>query len=172
MANFDPYENRPVPSSLEAILEELYQGEVGGEAFFCVLLSRFKQPDQQYKLGTLLQLETELKARLRPIAFAHGVDLVERDESRREIGKFAQDALDGETWEEVIASFAELMKAFVARFQALAASLPAKHAELGKVILEHETSIGEFAMLEAAGETSRSIERVAKQIIHPLPPPG
>lgn len=171
MASFDPFENRPLPTSFEGILEELYQGEVGGEAFFCALLSRFAEPDQQYKLGTLLQLETELKAKLRPLAFAHGVDLVERDEPKAQVRAFA-DALQGDTWQDLMAGFAELMKAFVARFHEIASALPPEQAELAKAIVEHETSIAEFATLEAAGETSRSIERVAKQLIHPLPPPA
>jgi len=163
--------DQPAPASFEEILEELYQGEIGGEAFFCALLERFKEPDQQYKLGSLLQLETEFKARIRPIAFAHGIDLVEKDESRREVVAFA-DSLTGETWEEVISQFAELMKGFVARFEVLGASVPSAHSDLGKAIVEHETSIGEFAALEASGETHRSIDRVAKQLAHPLPRPN
>jgi hypothetical protein len=43
-----------------AILDEVDQGEVIGEAFFSAMLARFKTPDQQHKLASLLQLETEL----------------------------------------------------------------------------------------------------------------
>jgi hypothetical protein len=81
--------DRPPPASFDETLEELYQGEIRGEAFFCALLEPFKEPDQQFKLGSLLQLETEFKARIRPIAFAHGIDLVEKDESRRAVVEFA-----------------------------------------------------------------------------------
>ena len=167
--NFGP--DQSAPATFEETLEELYQGEIGGEAFFCALLARFKEPDQQYKLGSLLQLETEFKAKIRPIAFAHGIDLVEKDESRREVAAFA-DSLTGESWEEVISQFAELMKGFVARFEVLGASVPSTYSEFGKAIVEHETSIGEFAALEASGETHRSIDRVAKQLAYPLARPG
>jgi hypothetical protein len=163
--------DRPAPGSFEETLEELYQGEVGGEAFFCALLGRFKEPDQQYKLASLLQLETEFKARIRPIAFAHGIDLVERDESRREVVQFA-DSLSGASWEQAMSQFAALMKGFVARFEVLSASVPSAYADFAKAIVEHETSIGEFAALEASGETGRSLDRVAKQLVNPLPRPG
>jgi hypothetical protein len=163
-------QDRPAPVSFEEILHEVYHGEVGGEAFFSALLARFPEPDQQYKLGSLLQLETEFKARVRPLAVCYGVDIVERDESRKEVLQFA-DALEGETWHEVMSSFAELMPGFVERFEALGSSVPPEHAEFGQAIIEHETSIGEFAALEAAGETDRSIDRVEKQLIYPLPKP-
>lgn len=160
-------EDRPVPSSVEGMIEEMYQGEAGGEAFFCGLLSRFTEPDQQYKLGSLLQLETEFKARLRPIAFAHGINLAEDDGVRQEIAGLL-DTLEGDSWQEVMGGFARLMPMFVRRFEQISEALPAEYAELGRIAMEHETSIAEFADLEVAGETNRSIDRVAKQLIHPL----
>jgi len=35
--------DRPAPGSFEETLEELYQGEVGGEAFFCALLESLER---------------------------------------------------------------------------------------------------------------------------------
>ena len=64
-------------------LSEEYQGEVIGEVFFGGLLERFDSPEHRYKLATLLQLETETKARLRPAALELGVELAEFDESRK-----------------------------------------------------------------------------------------
>jgi len=160
-------DDRPLPSSVEGIIEEMYQGEAGGEAFFCALLSRFTEPDQQYKLGSLLQLETEFKARLRPIAFAHGINLAESDDVRQDIAGML-DTLQADTWVEFVKSFAGLMPMFVRRFEQACAALPEEHAELGRIAMEHETSIAEFADLESAGETGRSIDRVVKQLIYPL----
>ena len=154
----------------EAILDEVYQGEVIGEAFFNTLLPRFKSPEQQYKLGSLLQLETELKAKVRPIAIAHGVDPVEREESRQKGQEFA-DSLEGETWEEVMASFAAMMPTFVARYEELGAAVPSDYKEFGIFLVAHEKSIGDFVKLEAAGETSNSIKDVVEQLIYPLPSP-
>ncbi len=156
--------------SFEAILDEVYQGEVIGEAFFNTLLLRFKSPEQQYKLGSLLQLETEFKAKVRPIAMAHGLDPVEREESRQKGQDFA-DSLDGETWEEVMASFAAMMPALVARYEDFGAAVPSDYKEFGAILAAHEKSVGDFVKLEAAGETSNSIKDVVEQLIYPLPSP-
>ena len=156
--------------SFEAILDEVYQGEVIGEAFFNTLLPRFKSPEQQYKLGSLLQLETEFKAKVRPIAIAHGLDPVEREESRQKGQGFA-DSLEGETWEEVMASFAGLMTTFVTRYKEMGAAVPSDYKEFGVHLAAHEKSIGDFVKLEAAGETINSIDDVVKQLNHPLPSP-
>lgn len=170
MSDLEFVEERPSPTSFAEILEEIYQGEAGGEAFFCEMLARFKEPDQQYKLGSLLQLETELKARVRPLAFQHGAELVEREDSKREIAELARQ-FDGQTWQEFIQRFAEMMPTFVERFRELGAAIPADYAELAQAIVEHEESIEEFARLEAAGADKRSIDRVVKQLIYPLPRP-
>ena len=71
-------------------LSEEYQGEVIGEVFFGGLLERFDSPEHRYKLATLLQLETETKARLRPAALELGVELAEFDESRKLASWFYQ----------------------------------------------------------------------------------
>ncbi len=56
-----------------ACINELYQSEVLGEAAFLALIKVAKNPREKYHFGTLLQLETETKARLRPFLFAHGL---------------------------------------------------------------------------------------------------
>ncbi len=165
-ASFEAVENM----SFEAILDEVYQGEVSGEAFFNTLLSRFNTAEQQYKLASLLQLETEFKAKVRPIAIAHGLDPVERDESRQKGAVFA-DSLEGETWEEIMTSFAGLMTTFVARYKEMGASVPSNYKKFGIDLAAHEESIGDFVKLEVAGETNCSIDEVVKQLINPLPSP-
>jgi hypothetical protein len=72
-------------------LSELYQGEVIGEVILNCLLVQFRSPRQQYLLGSVLQLETETKARLRPTAAILGIDLVESEESRK-MGTFHESA--------------------------------------------------------------------------------
>ena len=56
---------------------ELYQGEVMGEVVFYELLRTAEDDNQRYKLATMLQLESETKARLRPWLFHHRLDLSE-----------------------------------------------------------------------------------------------
>jgi hypothetical protein len=62
---------------------ELYQGEVLGEVLFDHMLSYFEEPDKQYKISVMLQLETETKARLRPAMMLLGLDLSGQSESRK-----------------------------------------------------------------------------------------
>ena len=170
MSDIEFVTERPAPSSFAEILEEIYQGEAGGEAFFCEMLARFKEPEHQYKLGSLLQLETELKAKIRPLAFTHGVEIVEDQDSRRQIAELAIQ-FDGQSWDQFIQGFAQMMPKFVDRFRILGAAMPADQADLAAAIVEHEESIEEFAKLEAAGSKDRSIDRVVRQLIHPLPTP-
>ncbi len=167
MSDLEFVGNRPSPTSFAEILEEIYQGEAGGEAFFCEVLARYTEPDQQYKLGSLLQLETELKAKIRPLAFQHGVEIVENQESKQQIAGLAAQ-FDGKTWNDFIHGFAQMMPTFVDRFRLLAAAMPADQEKLAAAIVEHEESIEEFARLEAAGSIEHSIDRVVKQLLYPL----
>ena len=96
--------------------------------------------------------------------------MVEREESRQK-GRDFVESLDGETWEEVMASFAEVMKPIVARYHEMGASVPEKYRALGDAIGVHEQSIGDFAMKEAAGEVDTSIADVVAQLIYPMPEP-
>jgi hypothetical protein len=48
-----------------------------GEAAFLALMRAAKNERERYHFGTLLQLETETKARLRPFLVRHGLDLDE-----------------------------------------------------------------------------------------------
>jgi hypothetical protein len=52
-----------------ACIRDLYESEIFGEAVFLALVEIARDPREKYQLGTLLQLETETKARLRPFLF-------------------------------------------------------------------------------------------------------
>ena len=58
-------------------IRELYESEVAGEAFALELLAVARNERDAYQFGTLLQLETETKARLRPLLCKYGVSLAE-----------------------------------------------------------------------------------------------
>ena len=69
-------------------VRELYQGEILGEGVFNGLLKTAENDEQRYKrykLGTMLQLETETKTRLRPLAFRYGLELAEDPAVRAEV---------------------------------------------------------------------------------------
>lgn len=152
-------------------LAELYQGEVAGEAFYCTLLRQFRAPYQQYLLGSLLQLETETKARLRPIVFEHGIDLVEIDDCRRE-GEELVSGTEHMGWIEASKNLAKLIESFVPRFRAIAGAAPPEWKALADSMVEHEILIQTATELAASGEDKRAVELVASQLVFPLPEPS
>ena len=52
-----------------ACTRELYESEIVGESLFLALVQEAKTPRDRYHFGTLLQLESETKARLRPLLY-------------------------------------------------------------------------------------------------------
>ena len=149
-------------------LSELYQGEATGEVVFYRLLERFDSPDQRYKLGSLLQLETEAKARLRPAVFELGLDLAELDESRDKGNEFDR-TFEGMDWRAAMAHLATLNEPFVKRYREIAEAAPPEYRGLADSMAVHEKSIQNFAEREAAGDGDHSIDDVVKQLIFPLP---
>lgn len=59
-------------------LVDYCQAEILAEAFFEAALRKFDEPTYRYKISSLLQLETETKARLRPAILKHSARPVSR----------------------------------------------------------------------------------------------
>ncbi|MGI9294104.1 MAG: hypothetical protein ACR2PS_09000 [Pseudomonadales bacterium] len=150
---------------------ELFQGEVLGEAFFDKLLSYFADPQQQYKIASLLQLETETKARLRGTMFSLGLDLREDYEWREKALSLAG-SFEGKSWNYFIKSLNEILHPFVARYKELADEAPADYAEIYQSMVIHEESLLAFSELELAGDTEHSLDSVIAQLRFPLPKPA
>jgi hypothetical protein len=60
-----------------ACLRELPDSEIFGEALSLALLEVAKNERERFQFATLLQLETETKARLRPLLYRYGISLDE-----------------------------------------------------------------------------------------------
>ena len=147
---------------------ELYQGEILGEVLFDQMLSYFDQPEQQYKIAVMLQLETETKARLRPAMIQLGLDLAEQPQFRN-MGQEMADALKGKSWQQTIIMIRDVVKPAVERYREIAASAPAQYQALANGMVNHEQSIVDFAELELAGEGERSVEAIDAQLQNKLP---
>ena len=63
-----------------ACIREFYESEIFGEAFLLALVEEARNEGEKYQFGTLVQLETETKARLRPFLTRYGVSLSEKME--------------------------------------------------------------------------------------------
>src|SRR5437764_10584484 len=90
-------------------LRELYQGEVIGEAVFDKMLHHLDDDRQRYVVATMLQLETETKARLRPVAAASGLDIAE-DPAERAAGEALAAQLSTATWLEKMQSLHDILE--------------------------------------------------------------
>src|ERR1700722_7691092 len=97
-------------------LAELYAAEVLGEGLASRWLGLATDPDQRYKLGLFLQLESEAKVRLRPLLARHGLRLVEEEG----LGAAAAERFAPIPWAGAMRILAELALPYLRRFQALA----------------------------------------------------
>jgi hypothetical protein len=154
------------PEFRECLLEQ-YQGELIGEVFFSELIRRFQDPETQYKLGTLLQIETETAARLRPAALELGVDLFYRDDYRK-MGEELLRGCDGMDWQALMHHLDALLDQYVRRYAEIAEMAPPEYKELADSMVVHEESIQTFARREASGDTEHSLDAVIAQLAFPL----
>jgi hypothetical protein len=150
-----------------ACVRELYESEIFGEAVFLALVERAKTPREKYQLGTLLQLETETKARLRPFLFQHGVSL---DETMDLAGVAV--AIEGYqvlTWPEFAAANIPVVQGFLSRFEEILELGPPEDRRMLQSMVDHETSILKWVTMESDGITDGSIDDVIAQLQYPLP---
>jgi hypothetical protein len=149
---------------------ELYESEIFGEAVFLALVEVAKTPRDRYHLGTLLQLESETKARMRPLLFGHGVSL---DESMELAG--VEVALAGYlavTWQEFMAANIGVVQSFLTRFKEIVAVGTEEDQEVLQSMVHHETAILTWATMEAEGSVQGSLDDVIAQLQYPLPMPA
>src|SRR5208337_3702292 len=150
---------------------ELYQGESMGEVLFGELLRTAENDDQRYKLGTLLQMESETKVRLRPWLFRHRLDL-SGDAAVRAEGLSIAENLGRMIWLQKITAMHDAMRdRIIPRYKEIAAIAPAEDQEMARSMVEHESALLEMARREMSGMADRSAEPVVALLKCPLPRP-
>ena len=158
-------------TALAAAIAELYQGEVFGEALFDRLLHHVEEGDQRYKIALMLQLETETKARLRPLAMRWGVDLAE-DPAARAGGEALAETMAPLPWAEKMRMlFQKIDGEYLPRYAELA-MLAAGHSEevdVFRSMITHEAGLRECARREFTGEKRISAEPILALLRHRLP---
>jgi hypothetical protein len=146
---------------------ELYQAEIVGEGLFSTWLARCA-PQHTYGMALLLQLEGEAKVRLRPFLWRLGLTLVE-DESMRAAGSEVAEKLKDLPWREAMLELAQLVKPYLARYQALESAAPAADKTPIQFMVEHELTVLRYAELQAAGDTEGALQVVRSQLEHAWP---
>lgn len=144
-------------------LRELYQGEVIGEALFDKMLADLDDDRERYVIATMLQLETETKARLRQTAMLRGFDLAE-DTAQRVAGEGLAAEMAGSTWTQKTQLIHDILAGtYVPRYVEIAATAAPEDAEITAYMVTHETSLLEATKRELAGDTN-SVETVIPQL--------
>jgi hypothetical protein len=154
--------------SYPACLRELYESEILGERVFQLLVDHARSPREAYHLGSLLQLETETKARLRPLLAHYGIAMAEA----MDLSAFDQIAelFNAVTWEEFMAANVATVEEFIGTFEAIVALGPDSDRDILQSMVTHERAILRWLKMEQAGDRLGSLDDVVAQLVFPLAP--
>ncbi|MEM9669400.1 MAG: hypothetical protein AAF950_10790 [Pseudomonadota bacterium] len=134
-------------------LQEIYQAEQMGEAAFGAMLRQAETDEQKYILGSLLQLETEGKAIMRPVLSRYSLDMHD-DQQSQEAGQAASTAMTQMTWVEGFG---------IMRDQIVSMYLP-KYLELATLVSEKEDPEA-AKVAKFMGEHERVVLAAAENIV-------
>lgn len=153
------------------VLLEFYTNEVLGETIYSALSQAATHPGEKRKWATLLQLETETKAWLRPALVAHGVGVEEHGADREMAidiaGQFAPLGWS-EKMQGLKALGAQLLPAFQRYADAAAARGEADAEAVCRYMIEHEKAQAEFFSRELAGDGAGSLEAITDLLKYPI----
>lgn len=152
-------------------LSELYQGEVLGEALFNKMLADLDNNRERYVVATMLQLETETKARLRQVVVRRGLDPTE-ESTQRTAGERVATQLASMNWLEKMQRLQQgVGDNYLPRYKEIAQTAAPEDAEIVGYMIEHETSLLDVVARELDGRVNDSVETVVAQLRYPLPEP-
>ena len=150
-----------------ACTRELYESEILGESLFLALVAVAKSPRDRYHFGTLLQLESETKARLRPLLFKHRISLDETMDLS--LVDLAVGAYRDLTSQEFAALNVPVLEEFLARFDAIVKVGDDADREILESMVRHEAAIVRWATMERDGDMEGSLDDIIAQLNYPLP---
>jgi hypothetical protein len=151
-----------------ACINELYQSEVLGEQAFLALMAAAKTEREKYHFGTLLQLESETKVRLRPFLQKYDMAFVEEPDSGDQVAGFLA-LYQNNSWLDFLAALKPVVDHFLARFHEIAQAGPAEDQDVLQSMITHEESFVHWIVKETAGEEG-SLDVAISQLQCPLTP--
>ena len=158
-------------SSYAEALKQFYDGEVLGETVYSAMYAAATNPAEKRKWATLLQLETETKAWLRPHLVAQGVGVEEHTADRNRAIEIARPYV-AMSWDRQMQGMVDEVGQFVATYQSFAdeaeARGEAKAAAVCRHMVEHEKAQVAFARRELAGDTATSLEVITPLLKYPI----
>jgi hypothetical protein len=151
-------------------VQALFDGEVMGERLVLGLLAAARTPREAYHFATILQLETETKARLRPLMLKLGLGVAETADISVVPGRVAD--YTGRDWQDYSRLMATHLGAVVARYEAIAAMGPAEDQPVLQAVVRHEQALLGWATTEAAGPSETSLDAIIEMLNFPVSPAG
>lgn len=155
------------PLTYPSCIRKLYESEANGEKIYSALLAAAKSERDRYHFATLLQLESETRARLLPFLFGHRVL-----PSAPDIGPFVDNAVavyEKQGWQALMAASRPVVLKGIAEFVAIAALGPPEDAEILAGMVRHEKAILQWVDAELAGHGEASLAAVIAELAFPLP---
>ena len=148
-----------VSQDFKQALADIYRGEQVGEIIFENALQQAENKEQRYILGTMLQLETEGKALMRPVVSKLGLSLGVHPDAESE-GLAGADGISGLAWTEKFSAMANAIdRVYLPRYEALAT-----------LVTEEEDSEA-FKLATFMGAHERSILRACQNVVSGAPQP-
>jgi hypothetical protein len=159
-------------TTFQEALTAFYTGEVLGETISSALFEAATDPHEKRKWATLLQLETETKAWLRPALLAYGVGVEEHAADRQMAVAMAGQLFSG-AWTEKMQALkdlieAQVLPAFQGYADAAAARGEAEAEAICRYMVEHEQAQVEFATRELAGDGASSLDAIRGLLKYPV----
>ena len=139
-------------------LRELIESEIFGEAVSLALLEVARNERERYHFASLLQLETETKARLRPLLYKYNVSLSE-NMALGHIEGIVHGYINS-SWEGFARANIQIVEGFLSRFKEIVAVGPDEDREILESMIRHETAILRWFDMESRGETEGSLNAV------------
>jgi hypothetical protein len=142
-------------ASYDESLTIYYNGEVVGVLFASALLDAAADDGQRLRWSTLLQLETETRARLEPLLVARGLSVAETDAARAAAERLAS-SMKGLGWREAMELEARLVgEGAMPLYEGLAADARARgdprEIAVCEHMVEHEMAQWEWVRRELDG---------------------
>ena len=154
----------------EAYLESVssvYQGEVYGEALFSGLLASTDVPQRALQFASMLQMETEAKAMLRPLLMRLGISIVEQADARRRGDEDAA-RLARLPWGDFLEEFEREIVEYVECYRRIAEDAPVEDQAALWFMVEHERILGRFAVAEREGRSEDALAVLNGPLRFPL----
>ena len=143
-------------------LDETYQGEILGEAFFAAMAGARSEPEEARKLRALERLERETKQRLAAELREAGRS-ADAHEDKAEQGRALGAQLGQAPWRDLLASMRPELVRFVDEFRKAEALAPAGKESLARHVTSHEQALLDFVDAELAEDASvDSLESVSR----------